>query len=129
MMNDPITPAPGSAPQSLDPGQVSPATPTLQVDPSKLKAVSITLGLAIVAVISGTTTVIGFLKARDIAGLVAWFQTEPAIPYFAGIATVATLIAMGWRTALRKAKEIYLAYHVKDRIAVVDVATPPKPPV
>lgn len=117
-----------TTPASGDPGQVTPGTPTLEVDAGKVKAMAITAALAFAGLVSGTTTVLGFIRSRDLAGLADWFQSEPAIPYFAALATAITVGASLLRTFRRKALEIYLAYHVKDRIAVVDVKEPPKPP-
>lgn len=113
-----------------DPADLPPpagTAPSIEVDASKLKAVSITIGLALIPTIAGATTLVSLAKNRDLAGTVAWLQSEPAVPFFAGVATLAGFAALGWRSAKRKAREIYLGWHVRNSIATVPGQTTEPP--
>lgn len=124
-MSDPTFPLP----ESVSPGVVTAETPQLQVDPSKLRAIAISVGLALMATLGGATTILSYAKNRDLAGIVGFAQSSAAVPFFGGLATLAGLGGIGLRTFKRKSREIYLAWHVRERIAVVTKEIdPPKPP-
>lgn len=116
---------------SLSPGHVTPDTLPIPVDPSKVRAVAITLGLALTATIGGASTVLSLAKERDLAGIVHFFQSDAAIPFIAGATTIAGVVGLVVRTIQRKAREVYLAYHTSDRIAelTAPIAPPAPPPV
>lgn len=126
-LTDPL-PEP-SGPASVSPGHVTPSTPTLDVDPSKVRAVAISMGLALTATIAGATTLLSLARERNLAGIVSFVQSSEAVPFFAGVTTLAALGGIVWRTLRRKAREVYLAYHNRDRIAklTTEIAPPPVP--
>lgn len=100
----------------------------IKVDPNKLQAVAVTLALAIIGIIGGATTLIGLLKAHDMAGVYNWLQSTPAATFFAGVATVLSLGGLGARTVVRKLREVYLAWHAPNAIVTGAAIPTPAPP-
>ena len=105
-------------------------TPAVTVDASKLQAVAITFFAALIAVASGTATLISMLSAHDMAAVYKWLQSAPAAGYFTALATVCSIGTLLLRSAVRKAREVYLAWHAPNDIAGTSkpIAEPPVPP-
>lgn len=108
-----------------DPALPPPTLPPITINPSAIRTVLVNLSLAFGIVLTSTTTIIGFASRRDLAGWIVWIQTEDFIRFLGALGFLATAVAYVWRSLSRKWREVYLARHVADDVAVVKSPSPP----
>jgi hypothetical protein len=99
--------------------------PQLVIDPSVVRTLAINLSLAFGIVVSSMTTIVGLASRRDLAGWIVWIQSEDFVKFLGALGFLLTMIAFVWRSLARKWREVYLARHVKDEIAVVKAPSLP----
>jgi hypothetical protein len=112
-------------PENIDPNTTADALPPIQkpaetvvFNDNKLQQ-QIVSGAAVAAMMVGfATTVIGFLQKKDIPGLLAFFQSAPALPALTLIGTAAIFI---WR-------QIQLRKRVDKGKAAISAAADPTAP-
>lgn len=111
-MTDPATPPP-------------PLSAQLVINPSVVRTLAINVSLALSIVVTTLATLAGFVSNRDLAGWIVWVKSEDFVSFLGAIGLLATLGAYVWRSLTRKWREVYLARHVKDEVAVVKTPSPP----
>ena len=75
--------------------------------------------------VGGAATLIGFLSAKDIAGLWAYLQTEEFISWLGTAAMLGSLAWGQWRSLQNTADLTTIGRQVPDEVAVVKEPTPP----
>lgn len=118
-----------------------PAAPEqpIQVQPSPIAAQAASTVRVVVLIVTGAAAIIGFLSKRDIAGLVAYLQSDGAVPAIATVIAAATYVWGQWKLRHERAKLVVAAAAAPDDVAVVvqparvaqpgrPLAPPPAPP-
>lgn len=108
-----------------DPATPPPELPTITINPSVIRTLAINITLAIGIVATSTTTIVGLASRRDLAGWIVWVQSEQFVQLLGALGLLGTLGLYVWRSLTRKWREVYLARHVKDEVAVVKEPSPP----
>ena len=76
-------------------------------------------------VVGGAFTLIGFLSAKDMAGLWAYLQTDEFIAWVGIASTLGSLAYGQWRSLRNTADLATIGRQVSDDVAVVKEPTPP----
>lgn len=116
----------------------TPETPPIQVQPSPIGAQAAASVRVLILILTGATAIIGFLGKRDIAGLVAYLQSDGAVPALAAVIGAGTYVWGQWRLRHERAKLVIAAAAAPDEVAVVvqpdpaaepgrPLAPPPRP--
>lgn len=95
------------------------------VNPSAIMAQAPVLLRQVTLVLGGVAAVLGFVSTHDLAGLVAYLQSEQFVPIFVALSGAASL-AWGQVKAHRdRVRLVTIAKAAPDSVAVVTEPTPP----
>jgi len=105
-----------------------PELPQLKINPSAIRTLILMLIRVVAIVCTALGVIIAFVRTKDLAGLINWIKSEDFLQFLAALGLLASFAASVWTTLSRKWREVYLAHHVPDKIAIV-VAPSPAPSV
>lgn len=108
-----------------DPDPLPEKLPQLQINPSAIRTLLLMLVRVVGIVATAVAALAAFVKTRDLAGFIVWIKSDDFLQLLSALGLLATFGASVYTTLQRKWREVYLAKHVDDEIAIVTTPTPP----
>lgn len=90
-----------------------------EVKDQTLPEVLFALMRALGVLFTGAVGILGFLKAKDIAGLIAFVKSSDLLPAFSSVVALGTVAYGAFKTWQRQRKLITAAHSADDSVAVV----------
>jgi len=102
-----------------DPDPLPTTLPQLSINPSAVRTLLLMTIRLVAIVVTSVAAVLAFVANRDLAGAINWIKSEDFVQFLTAIGLLVSIGTSVWVTLARKWREVYLARHVKDEIAVV----------
>ena len=85
------------------------AEPAIAVNGSKIQAVAISLALAAITVVGAISSLLSFVRARDVAGMMIWLRSSDFLQVVAALSLLGGTGGIIARSLLRKLHELRIA--------------------
>ena len=101
-----------------------PVDTPIVVDPNAVPAQIASAMRVALILIGGLSAVLGFVQARDLVGLIAYFQSADFLPVIGAAVAIGSFLYGQWKLRMDKREKVILADNVPDPVGFV--ARPPE---